>query len=98
MTRVNPMCPVGRDTSGVAAHYLDHARPAAFAHRGGAGHNPENSMRAFTFASGLGYLYLETDARSTADGKVIAFHDATLDRATDRTGTVSRLPWREVQT
>jgi glycerophosphoryl diester phosphodiesterase len=54
-------------------------------------------MRAFEYAARLGYLYLETDARSTADGKVIAFHDAKLDRATERTGTVSRLPWREVR-
>jgi glycerophosphoryl diester phosphodiesterase len=54
-------------------------------------------MRAFEYSAGLGYLYLETDARSTADGKVIAFHDATLDRATDRSGAVSRLPWREVR-
>jgi glycerophosphoryl diester phosphodiesterase len=54
-------------------------------------------MRAFEYAAQLGYLYLETDARSTADGKMIAFHDSTLDRATDRTGAVSRLPWREVR-
>jgi glycerophosphoryl diester phosphodiesterase len=54
-------------------------------------------MRAFAYAASLGYLYLETDARSTADGRVIAFHDATLDRATDRTGAVSRLPWSEVR-
>src|SRR6202012_6133515 len=31
----------------------------------------------------------------TADGRLIAFHDARLDRATDRTGTLSRLSWRE---
>jgi glycerophosphoryl diester phosphodiesterase len=54
-------------------------------------------MRAFAYSAGLGYRYLETDARCTADGKVIAFHDATLDRATDRTGAISRLTWREVR-
>jgi glycerophosphoryl diester phosphodiesterase len=80
----------------VAVDYLDHPRPLAFAHRGGAGHQPENSWRAFEYAAGLGYAYLETDTRSTADGKLIAFHDAELDRATDRTGTVSKLSWREV--
>jgi glycerophosphoryl diester phosphodiesterase len=68
----------------VAAEYLDYPRPLAFAHRGGAGHRPENSWRAFEHAAQLGYAHLETDTRSTADGKLIAFHDAQLDRATDR--------------
>jgi glycerophosphoryl diester phosphodiesterase len=80
----------------VATPYLDHPRPIAFAHRGGAGHNPENTWAAFEFAAKLGYAYLETDARSTADGKLIAFHDAGLDRVTDRTGQVSRLTWKAV--
>ena len=80
----------------MSAEYLDHPRPLAFAHRGGAARQPENSLLAFENAARLGYAYLETDARSTADGKLIAFHDADLNRATDRTGQVSRLPWREV--
>jgi glycerophosphoryl diester phosphodiesterase len=82
----------------VAAHapYLDHPRPIAFAHRGGAADHPENSWAAFENAAGLGYAYLETDARSTSDGRLIAFHDADLDRVTDRTGAVRRLSWREV--
>lgn len=80
----------------MAAEYLDHPRPLAFAHRGGAGHQPENSWRAFQYAAQLGYAYLETDTRSTSDGKLIAFHDAELDRVTDRAGQVSRLTWKEV--
>jgi glycerophosphoryl diester phosphodiesterase len=80
----------------VAVGYLDHPRPAAFAHRGGAAHNPENSWPAFEHATRLGYTYLETDARSTSDGALLAFHDSTLDRVTDRTGSVSKMTWREV--
>jgi glycerophosphoryl diester phosphodiesterase len=80
----------------VAAEYLDHPRPLAFAHRGGAARQPENTLPAFDHAARLGYAYLETDARSTADGKLIAFHDATLSRATDRAGQVGKLPWRQV--
>jgi glycerophosphoryl diester phosphodiesterase len=80
----------------VAAEYLDHPRPLAFAHRGGSARQPENTLLAFDHAARLGYAYLETDARSTADGKLIAFHDAGLDRATDRGGRVGQLPWREV--
>ncbi|MHB1593575.1 MAG: glycerophosphodiester phosphodiesterase family protein [Streptosporangiaceae bacterium] len=80
------------------ADFLDHPRPAAFAHRGGSARFPENSWRAFEHAIGLGYPYLETDAHATSDGVLVAFHDKTLDRVTDRTGVIAALPYREVAT
>jgi glycerophosphoryl diester phosphodiesterase len=76
--------------------YLDRSLPIAFAHRGGAAHRPENSWAAFEHAIGLGYTHLETDARATADGILLAFHDRTLDRVTDRTGRIARMPYRDV--
>ena len=80
----------------MATVFLDHPRPLAFAHRGGAAHAPENSWRAFEHAVRLGYRDLETDLQATADGVLVAFHDRTLDRVTDQQGRISRISHAEL--
>ena len=77
--------------------FLDHPGPIPFAHRGGAGAWPENTMPAFEGAVGLGYRYVETDVHVTADGVLLAFHDDRLDRVTNGRGIISELPWRDVR-
>jgi glycerophosphoryl diester phosphodiesterase len=77
--------------------FLDHPGPIPFAHRGGALEGLENTLPAFEAATKLGYRYLETDCRVTADGVLLAFHDDDLSRTCDRPGKISELPWSEVQ-
>lgn len=78
--------------------FLDGPTPVAISHRGGAIEHVENTMPAFEACVALGHRYLETDVRVTSDGVLVAFHDPTVDRVTDRTGRVEHLPWRELQT
>lgn len=72
----------------------------AMAHRGGASHprimGAENTLEAFEHAVELGYVYLETDVHATRDGVLLAFHDDSLDRVTDRTGVIYQLEYADV--
>lgn len=60
------------------------------AHRGASGTAPENTLAAFRRAIEDGAHGIELDVRSSRDGKIIVFHDETLDRTTDGTGLVHR--------
>ena len=53
-------------------------------------------MVAFERAVGVGYDHLELDVRTTSDGRVAVFHDATLDRVTGHTGPICERRWAEL--
>ncbi|MGN6609298.1 MAG: glycerophosphodiester phosphodiesterase family protein [Jatrophihabitans sp.] len=72
----------------MAVAYRDQPAPLAIAHRGGAGLAAENTLEAFSRSYALGLRCLETDVRITADGGLVAFHDAGLRRATGARGRV----------
>ena len=76
--------------------FLDNTGPIPFAHRGGAGVFPENTLPAFQNAVDMGFKYLETDVHSSKDGIVFAFHDDSLDRVTGHSGKISDLTSKEI--
>ena len=67
------------------------------AHRGASARAPENTLEAFQCALDDGADALELDVRLSRDGVPVVIHDPTLDRTTDRTGTVADLTWAEIQ-
>lgn len=71
------------------------------AHRGGALEVPENSMSGLMTAFERGTAQvLDVDTRLLRDGTLVAMHDDTLDRTTDRKGPVRALThedWRQVR-
>ena len=50
-------------------------------------------MTAFAAAVDMGVTHLETDVHASADGELVVFHDATLERLTDLQGPVAAVPW-----
>lgn len=77
--------------------YGDGREVLAIAHRGGAGLATENTMDAFARSYALGVRYLETDLRLTADGVLVVFHDAGLDRVTDGHGPISKTTFAQLR-
>jgi len=74
---------LGNTSPMTALHpFLDHPRPLAIAHRGGALEAEENTLPAFDRAVALGYSHVELDVQATADGAVVIHHDLTLERMT----------------
>lgn len=73
----------------VSMRYGHERGPLAIAHRGGLALGPENTLATFARATALGLRYLETDVRTTSDGALVCFHDATLERVTGQPGQVA---------
>lgn len=66
-------------------------------HRGAAGHAPENTLAAIRKGIELGVDFVEIDVRCTADGILVALHDATVNRTTNGKGPIDRLSLRAVK-
>src|SRR5487761_312238 len=73
------------------------ARFQRVAHRGGSALAPENTMAAFRHALTLPIDALELDVQMSRDGRVIVFHDETVERLTDGQGNVLDLDLATLQ-
>jgi glycerophosphoryl diester phosphodiesterase len=77
--------------------FFSSSRPLIFAHRGGAGLAPENTIAAFDKGMALGADGLELDVRLTRDGVVVVHHDPTLTRTTGLRGELAGRTAGELQ-
>ncbi|WP_301924865.1 glycerophosphodiester phosphodiesterase family protein [Corynebacterium glaucum] len=67
------------------------------AHRGFSGLYPEHTQRAFEEALKLPIHGIECDVRLTRDGKLVVFHDATVNRTTNGRGRVATMDYRDLR-
>ena len=68
-----------------------------FAHRGFSGKYPENSPLAFRkTAEETGADGIESDVHITRDGKLVIFHDASVERTSDGAGFIKDLTYEEM--
>lgn len=58
---------------------------------------PENSLIAFQHSIDSGVDIIETDIRTTKDGKLILMHDGTVDRTTNGEGKLKDFTFAELQ-
>lgn len=67
------------------------------AHRGWRAKYPENTMRGFREALKLDIDAIEMDAHMTADYHIVVCHDSTLERTTDKDGTICQMTLAEIR-
>ncbi|SES43068.1 glycerophosphodiester phosphodiesterase [Salipaludibacillus aurantiacus] len=71
--------------------------PLVIAHQGGEHLAPSNTLEAYRQAEELGVDVIEFDIHMTKDGHLVAIHDDSVDRTTDREGKVNDLTLEEIQ-
>ena len=75
----------------------ENSRFLVFAHRGGGGLYPENTLGAFEYSAKMGVDVLELDVHSTSDGVLVVMHDAAVDRTTDGSGRINQMTLAELK-
>ena len=73
------------------------AIPHLVAHRGHMESYPENTLLSLEAAMQCGAGYVEFDVQSTADGKLVVFHDTELERTTGVKGKLFEMTYQELE-
>lgn len=73
-------------------------RTLVIPHGGGDGLYPENTIVAYEKSLALGGQVVDVDIALSADGIPIAFHDSTLERTTNGTGSVAAKSYAQLAT
>jgi glycerophosphoryl diester phosphodiesterase len=71
--------------------------PKIIGHRGAAAYAPENTIEGIHTAADIGIEWVELDVKLTKDGVPIIFHDETLDRTTNGSGTVAETDYEDIK-
>ncbi|MDV6318210.1 glycerophosphodiester phosphodiesterase [Chromohalobacter sp. HP20-39] len=82
------VAPVAAQTDALEQQRQDLQNVQVIAHRGASGYAPEHTWYAYDKALTMGADYLELDVHMSADGRLVAIHDTTLERTTDGQGPV----------
>lgn len=88
---------VGGKAAERAVFIRENAPVLVFAHRGGGGLIPENTLEAFVYSAKMGADVLELDIHGTADGALVVLHDSSVDRTTDGRGKISEMTLEAVK-
>lgn len=71
--------------------------PRVVAHRGDSAHFPENTLPSFESACNMGVDVIETDVHLSKDGHLVIWHDPTLQRNTNGSGSVEEHTLEELK-
>jgi glycerophosphoryl diester phosphodiesterase len=67
------------------------------AHRGASGYAPENTLKAFSLAVGMGASDFEFDVHRTKDGVLVVHHDYDLKRTAGSEARIADLAYSELR-
>ena len=67
------------------------------AHRGASSVAPENTLAAFQKAIDFGADYFELDVRASKDDSLMIFHDGSIDRTTNGTGSFHDFSYQQLR-
>jgi glycerophosphoryl diester phosphodiesterase len=71
-------------------------RVIAFAHQGGSFEGPSSTLAAISLALEVGASAIELDVHATKDRHLVVCHDSTVDRTTNRQGSIAKMTLQEL--